>query len=138
MKRKTLFMETTKIAVEKTAGEVVNEIRKVGATSVNQEFSNGQIAGMRWIMPVNGRDLIFEMPVRVDPILKKLPRPDKDQAARIAWRQLLRWVQAQNAMIDCGMVKPHEVYAPYMLTNGGKTLFSMLEAGQLKQLEAAK
>ena len=138
MKRKTLYMETTKIAVERTAGEVVNEIRKVGATSVNQEFSNGQITGMRWIMPVNGRDLIFEMPVRVDPILKKLPRPDKDQAARIAWRQLLRWVQAQNAMIDCGMVKPHEVYAPYMLTNGGKTLFSMLEAGQLKQLEAAK
>jgi len=138
-KQQLMYMETTCIDASKTAGEVMVELRKAGAKSINQDFGpGGAIVGMKWVQPVMGRDMLFEMPIRVDPVLKRLTirRGDRQHAERVAWRQLLRWIQAQNAMITCGMAQAHEVFAPYMVVGpGGETLFQMIESGsQLKIL----
>jgi hypothetical protein len=102
------------------------------------------------MMPVGGRDVLFDMPVRIEPVFKMLearakrPRADFREnatrdAERIAWRQLLRWVQAQNAMIDTGMVEAAEVYLPYRVVNAsGETVFRWLTDNRLKMLEAPK
>jgi hypothetical protein len=75
------------------------------------------------------------MPVRVEPILKILG--NREQAERVAWRQLLRWVQAQNAMIETGMVQAVEVYLPYMVIHAsGQTLFQRMNDSQFKMLPA--
>src|ERR1039458_6782482 len=63
-------------------------------------------------------------PLRVDPIFKKLQEErrrqreqhttrDQERAERIAWRQLLRWVEAQLAMVDLGMAQDAEVFMAY-------------------------
>ena len=57
------------------------------------------------------------------------------QAKRIAWRQILRWVEAQLALVETGMVKIQEVFIPYMLMDKGKTLYEKLEETQFKMLE---
>jgi len=116
MKRKTIYMGTTKIDAQTTAGEIVSELVKAGATSINTDYVHGAISGLRWVMPVNGTAALFDMPVRVEPVLKLIG--DKDQAVRVAWRQLLRWVQAQNAMIETGMVEAAEVYFAYHIPAG--------------------
>jgi hypothetical protein len=63
-----------------------------------------------------------------------------EQAQRIAWRQLLRWVQAQLAMIDTGMVRTEEVFMPYIVVNPAtnQTLFERMQETQFKMLEAPK
>src|SRR6185369_11311812 len=107
------------VPAERTAGEVIAELVKAGATQVNTEYSGGVITGLRWIMRVNGLDVLFAMPARVEPVYKILVRrlqnnnsftgsPTQEEALRakarrVAWRQLLRWTQAQMAMIECGM-----------------------------------
>jgi len=113
--RKTLFMETTQIDPQKTATEITAELVKAGATSINTDYKNGKVSGLRWVMRVSGRDVLFDMPARVDPVFKIINGrrsypaghrvQDQEQAERVAWRQLLRWVQAQLAMIDTGMVQ---------------------------------
>lgn len=85
-------MGTTKVGPQQTAGEVVSELVKAGATSINTDYKNGKISGIRWIMRVGSSQVLFDMPIRIEPVLKKIG--DRDQAERTAWRQLLRWVQA--------------------------------------------
>lgn len=133
--KQTLYMGTTKIDATKTAGEITSELVKAGATSINTDYRGGKICGLRWVMRVNGSDVLFDMPVRVEPISKLIR--DRDQAERVAWRQLLRWVQAQNAMITTGMVQAVEVYLPYVVVHpSGQTLFQRMNESQFKMLPA--
>lgn len=136
--KKHLYMGTTKIDPQKTAGEIISELVKAGATSVNTDYKNGKICGPRWVMRVSGSDILFDMPVRIEPVFKAMGGRDRDQAERVAWRQLLRWVQAQNAMIETKMVEPAEVYLAYVVTNSGtgQTLFQRMSESQFKMLPA--
>lgn len=61
---------------------------------------------------------------------------DRQQAERVAWRQLLRWVQAQLAMIECGMTEASEVFFPYMQMLSGNTIYELFKASEFKQLAA--
>jgi len=153
--KKTLYMETTEIAAERSAADVSSELIKAGATQIASTYEAGKIVGLRWTMRVNGAETLFEMPARVFPIYKILmrrvgydikvePASDKrnvkvwEKAERVAWRQLLRWVQAQNAMIETGMVQPAEVFNAYWIPPGhDKTLFQLLTGSQFKLLPPA-
>lgn len=137
-RNKSVYMGTTKIDPHQTAGEVTRELVRAGATSVNTDYHDGSIAGLRWIMRVGGKDVLFDMPIRVEPVLELLGGRDVKQAERVAWRQLLRWVQAQNAMIAMKMVDPAEVYLAYVVADQstGKTLYSQLLGNGFKQLAA--
>lgn len=62
----------------------------------------------------------------------KMLRNDRAQAERTAWRQVLRWVEAQMALIDAGMTQTHEVFMPYAVIPGTKdqTMFQAWESQQ--------
>ena len=157
--RKTLYMETTSIDVQKTVGEITSELVKAGATSVNTDYAANKITGLRWVMKISGQDIVFDMPARIEPVYVifaqrkghktgRAPNnsivypPLMDQAERVAWRQLLRWVQSQLAMIDTGMVQAAEVFMPYIVVNPqtNQTLFQRMQETQFKfkQLEAPR
>jgi hypothetical protein len=141
-----LYMETTKITPERTAAEIQLLLVHTGAQQIAMEFRDRKVVGLRWTMPVNGRDALFAMPVRTGPVYAILQRrrqpafrsrkqqEDLEQAERVAWRQLLRWTQAQIALIETGMVQATEVFMPYMLTPAGRTLFELVEASGLPLL----
>lgn len=147
MTKKTLYMETTEIAAERTAAEIVAVLVGAGATQINTEYEKGQIKGLRWIMRVAGADALFAMPARIEPIYKILKGRNRntwfssqdeqrmqEKARRVAWRQLLRWVQAQTAMIECGMAEAGEVFFPYLQTPSGQTLFEIFKEQGMKML----
>ena len=102
-------------------------LRASGAQQALQEWGpEGTITALRFVLPIGkGGSALFSLPVRKDALVQEL-RGDKAQAERTAWRQLLRWVEAQLAMIDVGMVEATEVYAPYMTTADGRTLYQLL------------
>jgi len=151
---KTLFMETTEVPAARTAGEVCAELIKSGATQIATDYTNGKVTGLRWTMLVNGQHALFEMPARVEPIYvifskRKGHRTGRnsagqvvfldlmEKAERVAWRQLLRWVQAQNAMIECGMIQPMEVFTAYWIPPGQeRTLFQNIMDQNFKALPA--
>jgi len=136
MSGKPIFMGRTEIATEKTAAEIQQVLVASGARQIVADYGpQGNINGLRFVIEAQGMLLAFALPVRVEPLVKQL-RGDRAQAERVAWRQLLRWVQAQMAMIEVGMVRAEEVYAPYMLQRDGRTLFELLAEAQFKALPA--
>jgi hypothetical protein len=50
-----------------------------------------------------------------------------DQAYRVAWRNILDWVQAQMALLEIGMARMEEIFLPYMLDSQGHTFFERME-----------
>lgn len=141
MPSKTLFMESTEISPAKTGAEISACLIQAGATQIATDYEGGEITGLRWSMRLNGRDTLFVMPTRVEPVYQLLLKRRttyvdsnekarlREKARRVAWRQLLRWVQAQCALIDVGMVQAVEVFMPYIEYAPGKTMFEALEAG---------
>lgn len=140
MSVKTLFMETTKIRPETTAGDLLTLLVSCGASQISMEYAGGKVIGMRFLLNVGGTNRVFLLPARVDPVLamlKKMGKPaDREKAERVAWRQVYRWTQAQLAMIETGMVEAGEVFMPYAEIQPGVTAYQMLCSGKL--LEAAK
>ena len=133
MAQKTLYMGTTKIDPMKNAGEIMKALQESGAQQIVTEFDTQRdVTGMRFTLVVGSVIWAFSLPVRWEPLLRRVGN-DKARAKRVAWRQLLRWVQAQLALIETGMVRPEEVYAPYRLLPDGRTLGQALLSAPLAQ-----
>ena len=60
-----------------------------------------------------------------------------EQAARVAWRILKDWVEAQMAVIDAGMATLPQVFLPYAQTDTGETVYERFESGNLLRLGGA-
>lgn len=130
-KTRTLYMETTEINPGTTAAEIESVLARAGATAVSKTYADGELHAMRFMLPVAGVETPFWMPARVDSIEKLLlDRPrrramtasDREriraQAKRCAWRILLRWVEAQVAIIETGMVETGEAFMSYAALQG--------------------
>jgi len=146
-KKITLFMETTKIDPEQTVTEIQRLLGKYGAGAVMTEYDKGEVAAVTFKISVYGRDMPFKLPCRWQVIYqvfvnrRRKPRKDAEekdilQAKRVAWRQILRWVEAQMALVETNMVKIQEVFMPYIQVNlEGQTLYEKLEQTKFKMLE---
>ena len=139
----TIYMETTKISATKTGSEIQNILAKYGAKKVMIDYSNGEPESIVFSIMHNGQQLCYKLPCRKDKIYKYLQdkrtypggyvKKDWEQSIRIAWRQILRWIQAQFALLEIGMVDIKEVFLPYCF-DGKQTLYESLEKDNFKQL----
>jgi hypothetical protein len=149
-KPKPLYMENTEISADRTAGEITSVLVAAGARQITLDYGDGgKVTGIKFVLLVGGLPYPFKMPVRTEAVQKifkdrriqtmrwqahKFEQRDREQAERVAWRQLLRWVQIQMAMVDAGMAQTHEIFSPYLLEPSGRTLFEYLEETRFKGL----
>jgi hypothetical protein len=133
----SLYMETTRIAAAKTAGEIQGVLAgTLAVTGIATEFDAGEVCGLSFRIEVGGAQQTFRMPIRPDPIYREFQgrrtrnddskrARDREQAVRVAWRQVLMWIKAQVALIDTGMVDAGEVFLPYLEMDQGRTLYQI-------------
>ena len=140
MSKVTFYMETTKIEVDRTVAEIQMVLGRSGCCGVMTLFDeNKEVSAVAFKILFLDREVAFKLPARWLPIYEELrsrvkkARKNTDaelqaQAKRIAWRQILRWVEAQLALVDAGMVKVFEVFLPYVQSGAeGKTLYERIE-----------
>lgn len=134
---------TTSIAVEKSMGEVIGTLTRRGVTRISTVFDDdGAPAGIAFTMKTDYGVREFELPVKVDGVLRamtadpKIPRSqcNQQQAARVAWRIAKDWLQAQAALIDAELASLDEVLFPYMVANNGMTAYAIMREGAMKEL----
>ena len=136
----TIYMGTTKIPPEKTAGEIQQLLGSKGACHILFEYREKEVMALTFSVLVRGKEVAFRLPIRWEnyyELLKSRPRakiPKTDQAKRTAWRVVLRWVQAQFALIETDMATLDEVMLPYAMW-GDQTLYEKLAENQFKLLE---
>ncbi len=144
MGKRTIFMETTSIDPEKTIAAIRNILRKYGVRKILTDYDpNGELESVSFTMLVENMEVPFKLPADHRALLtlaargetKYLKRGDEDHARRIAWRQILRWVEAQMALVDVGMVTADQVFMPYiMIDSQGRTLYEeMISGGGLEK-----
>ncbi len=141
----TLFMETTRISADKTAAEISALLGRAGAERVISEYAT--IGGRRAVvaiyfqLAVGGHAVPYRLPIRTAPIRRQLaakrrrmPPAELDVwAERVAWRQILRWLEAQLALVQTEMASMAEVFLPYLQVSLTRTLYEQIEHEGFKQ-----
>ena len=134
---------TTKIPVEKTLGEIHGSLAMHGARKVMFDYDDlGKIAAICFSVVTPNGEQGYRLPADVDATYRVLEgqgvRCDREQAARVAWRIVKDWVDAQLAILETEMVSFDEIFLPYMLADrSGATMYQLYSNNQLK-LEAEK
>ena len=140
-----LFKYTTQSDADKTAASISKMLAKAGAKTIVTDYDDEQdyIKSISFRLPIESRDIFIKLPCDWKPVLQilnddpKVPNSLKrnDQAVRVAWRIVEAWVEAQLAIIQTRMVKPEQVFLPYVVVNNsGQTLFEkMSDTGFLIQ-----
>lgn len=139
-----IFMETTRIAPERTVSEIQQILAQHGAHAILLNFEEIKVSAVSFKVDIQNKEIAFMLPCRwkeMETILRQSGRrPASDDSfenwsRRVAWRQILRWVQAQFALVETGMVKIQEVFLPYIQGKDGKTIYEKLEESKFKLLE---
>lgn len=139
MQKITLYMETTKKDPEETLAEIQKILRRYNLKNFMADYHEGQISGCIFTVEIKGGLIPFKMPVKWEPLYalakegKTRYLRDPDQARRVAWRQVLRWIEAQLALVDTRMADFHEVFFPYIVNREGITIFRQMELEGFKK-----
>ena len=134
---------TTKVAVERTVAQIMDILVQKGASEIMTIYGdNRKAVGLQWRLTTTHGPLAFSLPVNIEAVfrlitrqglLKSDPARRRDQAGRVAWRNIKDWVEAQIALIEAEQVEMEEVFLPYVVTGGG-TLYKTLAEGHFAVL----
>jgi hypothetical protein len=135
-------------ASEKSLDAIFAELQRAlgshGAKQISYDYGDdGKVHGVQLGIKVNDRFVPIKLPARVEKAQAALKRQWDEgtishkrgrentcgygQAYRVAWRNILDWVQAQMALLEIGMAKMEEVFLPYMQDRQGLTFFERME-----------
>lgn len=136
---------TTKVPVTQTVVECQSALAMAGASSAAVHFDDGRPAGLSFTLKTPHGIRSFMLPVNIDGVHAmlmaldkegKLPAPgggkgrgrdlyqNRDHAARVAWRVIKDWLDANLALIAARMATIDEIMLPYLVVNDdGRTLW---------------
>lgn len=144
MARKGLYMCSTEISTEESAARISTLLARAGACSVMQEYDGfGSVEALAFRIKRDGEIHSFRLPARWEGTLEAMKADRKTQgrycneaqARRTSWRLILRWVEAQLALIECSGVPMIEIMLPYMqIGTAGETVYQVFEKKGLPQL----
>ena len=132
----SLYMSSTQISPEATIGEIQKILSKHGVTAMMTEYEGPQVSSVSFTLLLEGKKMSFRMPCNwraVEQIFKSDQRSRAnvrlkknetmaDQAIRTAWRIILRWVEAQMALVEVNMTSVPQIFLPYTIMRDGRTL----------------
>ncbi|GAI38670.1 unnamed protein product [marine sediment metagenome] len=138
---------TTSVPAERSIGQVQALLIEFGAEKIMLEAKDKRVFGVTFAFMVNGKLIPFKLPTNDDQVLeyiwndykkgksryRKTKDDLRDDAYNIAWRIIKDWVHAQLSIIAIGLVRPEEVFLPY-LYDGSRTLAEKFTDGDLKKL----
>ena len=134
---------TTTIAADKTIGEIMGLLAKAGACSVMTDYDKaGAAVALHFLLRTRAGTVGYRLPANVDATLRVLTRQyeagqvqrrfvSREQAARVSWRIIKDWVEAQLAIIATEMVDFNQVMLPYRLYAGRQTVYDAIIDGTL-------
>ena len=130
-----LYMETTNKSAEQTISEIQILLRKHNLGRFQMIFSNdGKIESVYFSIRTKESEIPYKLPANHKPLMelakqgktKYLKPNDEEQAIKIAWRQIYRWIESQLALIQTQMVDIQEVFLPYMMVDNENTIYQKM------------
>ncbi len=138
---------TSAVPVSRSTQYIEDKLVRHGARNIMKLYNEKkQLTGICFIIPVNGKDIPFKLPARVDNCEKVLkgavhrPKPGtyeriREQAERTAWKLVSDWVDIQMSLIELDQVEFIEVFLPYVYDpREEKTYFEKIKGNGLLQI----
>lgn len=133
---------STEISVEKTIEHIYKALITHGAFEISYDHGKyDSEAGLRFkIDTLEGyKDFVIQVNINAAYEILKQQRASgiikinvtESRAERVAWRIVMRWIDAQLAIIETGMVKFEEAFFAFMDNGQGQRMFSVYERKQL-------
>lgn len=126
---------TTSIATEKTAAEIQKKLAQAKAQAILCEYDDEAVmCAMSFRIVTPSGVIMFRLPANTDGVFRtllsnpKVPKRSKtkEQAAKVAWRILKDWIEAQLAIVEAEMAELTEVFLPYAQDPSGKTVYESI------------
>lgn len=118
-----------------------------GAKQIARTYEGGVVTGIKFVMDLDGRDVVFSLPAKVDnckqvfisqrvnEISDAGMKRILEQAERTAWRIIRDWIEIQMAMIDLEQIEMAEVFLAYVFNpQTNQTFFEMMKEDKFKAL----
>ncbi len=130
-----LLNYTTQIATEKTVTEIQGILARAGAMAIMTEFSDeGILCAVSFRIGTPHGPVSYSLPCDITAVFRILERQSRDgkvpkrlvtdgQAARVGWRIIKDWIEAQLALVQTQMVTLDQVFLPYARTKSGETVY---------------
>ena len=138
---------TSQVPSKRSVQHIEDRLVNHGAKNILKLFEKTKLIGIAFIINVNGKEIPFRLPARIDRVEKQLkgfikrPRAgtlDKitEQAERTAWRLLADWVDVQMSLIELDQVELIEVFMPYIYdVKNEQTFFEKMKNNGFTLLE---
>lgn len=129
---------TTKVPANQSIEEIQKSLVSHGAAGILYEYEKdtGRIAALKFLLPINGRNVGFALPVQwrmFQAVLKKQQVnrwDDEDYCYRVAWRDIRDWVLAQMALYETQIVELPQLFLPFAVGKDGKTIYDQVSEGK--------
>lgn len=136
---------TTQIAAEKTVTEIQSMLARAKAQAVMSEYDDqGVLTALSFRIKTGAGVMNFRLPANVQKIYQVLVRQKvtpklqtREQAARVAWRIVKDWLEAQLALVSAELADLEQVFLPYAQDETGATLYEVLRDRQFHGLALA-
>ena len=138
---------TSTVPSERSIAHIERRLVEHSARNIMKEYgANGELAGIYFIVQMDGREVPYKLPAKIDRVgealmkAKRRPRADTRkkvlaQAERTAWKLIADWVDVQMSLIELEQAEFAEVFLPYTYDAGKReTFFERVKAGGYKLL----
>lgn len=123
---------TTSIDHTKTIAQIQQTLVQHGAHKIVTDYTGQLPTSVTFCLTLEGNMVAFQLPCNYGGVLKAMERDRKvprrlctdEQALRVSWRIIKDWVEAQMAIVEAKLADVAEVFLPYAVTKGGKTLYN--------------
>ncbi len=130
----SLLNYTTSVPVSRTMSQIQGILVAHGARAIRIDYNdNREPVSLSFMVNAPSGELPFRLPANIDAVdnimtRERLPGHTKDgQPARVAWRIIKDWVEAQTAIIEAEMVTMEEVFLPYLIGDSDLTLYEIMK-----------
>ncbi len=128
-----LLNYSTTIDVHKTISEIQKQLAQHGASKIMMNYEDGQVTQLQFAIKGPSGDIGVMLPAKTSCVLRIMEREKKngkistkvtkEQAERVAWRNIKDWVEAQMALLETEMVELEQIFLPYMINEMGVTIY---------------
>lgn len=138
---------TSQVPASRSVQHIEDCLIKHGAKNIIKMIDNKKISGIAFVIAVNGKEIPFKLPSRVQNVEKQLKgsvkRPNSEtynriseQAERTAWKLLSDWVDVQMSLVELSQIELMEVFLPYVYDPAKEqTLFEKMKGDGFSLLE---
>ena len=131
----SILSYTTKVAADRTISEINALLVKKGATSIHIQYENQKPVALTFVILVDKVPVPFQLKPNLAGVKRKLPSSaDMARAERVGWRIVLRWVEAQLAMVEMNLAEMAQVFLPYALDKTSTTVWETFRSRTIREL----